>query len=634
MKIIPGDDLTIDEAEFLKAFPEKLENLNELPRIIDEATDAMGLAASNHAFSKNVLSIEITGPDRPQLTIVDLPGLIHSENKAQSRTDVEVVSQLVDSYIKNKRTIILAVVSAKNDYANQIILQRARQFDPTGDRTLGIITKPDTLHTGSDSEADFVSLAKNEDSVVHFRLGWHILRNRGYESKDFSFSERNDAEDKFFHQGVWKSFSKDVVGVKSLRVRLSGLLLNHVRKELPTVCAEITEQLRTCEEELKQMGDQRSTSMDQYAFLSKLSLNFLGLCKAGAEGSYEDPLFGGADSTSGYEKRLRAVIQNQNTAFAEKMQLRGHAKHISQSATLGELKDRQKKRPFVISENEAVAWVQEILFRSRGRELPGTYNPMIINILFQEQSQHWETEARRHIRTAWQACTKFVALMLGELTDSRISERILHFWVNGLMEERHRLAEQELQELFDDRREHAITYDHYYTENVQKKRQQRQLKSPVQALRKALTLPDHEALDIKKGYTIFPQTFLSLLSTATESNMDRFACLEILDRMKAYYKVVFLSMKFAYPAHTLQVALKTFVDNIAIQVIQRRIVRQLWEVFTPISVAAMGSGVIAKITAEPNSDQKRRAQLQFRTAKLREGLDICEASLDGFHLGI
>jgi len=46
------------------------------------------------------------------------------------------------------------------------------------------------------------------------------------------------------------------------------------------------------------------------------------------------------------------------------------------------------------------------------------------------------------------------------------------------------------------------------------------------------------------------------------------------------------------------------------------------------------SDAIAKIAAESNSDQKRRAQLQSKTAKLREGLDICEASLDGFHLGI
>jgi hypothetical protein len=54
----------------------------------------MGLTDSNNAFSTDVLSIEISGPDRPQLTIVDLPGLIHSENRSQTRSDVEVVAQL------------------------------------------------------------------------------------------------------------------------------------------------------------------------------------------------------------------------------------------------------------------------------------------------------------------------------------------------------------------------------------------------------------------------------------------------------------------------------------------------------------------------------------------------------------
>lgn len=538
VKIIPGEGSTTGEAERLKAFTGNLEDLNELPRILDEATDAMDLTASKNAFSKNVLSVEITGPDRPQLTIVDLPGLIHSENKSQSRSDVEVVSQLVDSYIKDKRTIIMAIVTAKNDYANQIILQRARLFDPTGNRTLGIITKPDTLHPGSDSEADFVSLAKNGDPVVQFHLGWHILRNKGYDSKNFSFSERNHAEDEFFQQGVWKSFSKDSIGVKSLRVRLSGLLLNHIRKEMPTVCAEITEQLKTCEEELKQMGDERGTSMEQYAFLSKLSQKFLSLCKAGTEGTYGDSLFGHAHSASGYEKRLRAVIQNQNTAFADRMQSLGDAKHITELTILGDLKERKRKRPVVISENEAVAWVRDILSKSRGCELPGTYNPMIINFLFQEQSQYWEVEARQHVGMAYQACNKFVALILGELTDSGTGGRLLHSWVNCRMAERFRLAEQELLEIFADRQDHAVTYNHYYTENVQKIRQQRKEYSPQQALKKALMLPEHENIDMKKSYTISPQAFLSAFSSVTEADMERFACIEILDRMQAYYKVV------------------------------------------------------------------------------------------------
>src|SRR6266567_1937454 len=91
-------------------------------------------------------------------TLVDLPGLIHSENKAQSKEDVRLIRSLVEEYISNERTIILAVVSAKNDYANQIILDYCRRIDSQGSRTLGIITKPDFLRPGSDNEKDWIDL--------------------------------------------------------------------------------------------------------------------------------------------------------------------------------------------------------------------------------------------------------------------------------------------------------------------------------------------------------------------------------------------------------------------------------------------------------------------------------------------
>jgi len=70
--------------------------------------------------------------------------------------------------MKEPRSIILAVVSAKNDYANQIVLKLARATDKKGNRTLGVITKPDTLIPSSESEAIYVSLARNQD--VEFRL--------------------------------------------------------------------------------------------------------------------------------------------------------------------------------------------------------------------------------------------------------------------------------------------------------------------------------------------------------------------------------------------------------------------------------------------------------------------------------
>ena len=82
--------------------------------------------------------------------------------------------------MKEPRSIILAVISTKNNYANQIVLKLARTADKKGNRTLSVITKPDTLIADSESEAIYVSLARNQD--VEFRLGWHVLKNMDSET--------------------------------------------------------------------------------------------------------------------------------------------------------------------------------------------------------------------------------------------------------------------------------------------------------------------------------------------------------------------------------------------------------------------------------------------------------------------
>jgi hypothetical protein len=93
---------------------------------------------------------------------------------------------------RGPRSVILAVVSAKNDYANQIVLKLARAADRSGTRTLGVIANPDTLLPDFDREMIYVSLAQNLD--VKFRLGWHVLRNMDSETGVWSLPERDGKE--------------------------------------------------------------------------------------------------------------------------------------------------------------------------------------------------------------------------------------------------------------------------------------------------------------------------------------------------------------------------------------------------------------------------------------------------------
>ena len=91
----------------------------------------MGIGKSNEAgvsvtksFSKDVLKIVITGPARENLSVFDIPGIIHnSVDGVTTEGDIELVKEMVQTYIKNERTIILAVIPANVDIATQDILK-------------------------------------------------------------------------------------------------------------------------------------------------------------------------------------------------------------------------------------------------------------------------------------------------------------------------------------------------------------------------------------------------------------------------------------------------------------------------------------------------------------------------------
>jgi Dynamin family len=86
----------------------------------------MGRSSLASSFSIDVLRVKISGLDRPHLTIVDLSGLIRSENKL---LDLPQMCRLFFhrcSLMADRRSIILAVVSAKKDYTSQIVTKLAK----------------------------------------------------------------------------------------------------------------------------------------------------------------------------------------------------------------------------------------------------------------------------------------------------------------------------------------------------------------------------------------------------------------------------------------------------------------------------------------------------------------------------
>jgi hypothetical protein len=286
----------------------------------------MGLNDTERTFSTDNLRIEVTGPTRPNLTLVDFPGLFQASNREQSTKDSESISDFVRSYMKKPLRIILAVVSAKIEFVLQVVTKHARELDPSGQRTIGLITKPDTLDVGSDTEQYYFSPAQNQD--VNFRLGWHVVRNRDFMSRNVSNEERDQLETDFLSQGRWAALPWRQKGIPSLRLRLSEVLTNQILEQLPKLLIDVGSELQNCLGALGKLGSARSTAIEQRHYLLQASSRFASLMKDIVSGIYADPFFGSAFDEDGYKRRLRVVVQNVLTEFSETMRLRGHARKI------------------------------------------------------------------------------------------------------------------------------------------------------------------------------------------------------------------------------------------------------------------------------------------------------------------
>lgn len=565
IKVIPDTNRPTAEQDSIKGFKASISNFDELPILMSKAMVLMGIEGTSKsssqicAFAKDVLSIEIEGPSRPQLTLVDLPGLIQTETKGVTTADVKLVAEITDYYISQPRTICLAVVSAANDYANQGILRRVREVDPKGERTLGIITKPDRLPPGSGSEQAFISLARNED--VLFTLGWHVLRNRSFEEGAFSFLERNASEEAYFRKSNFKTLAKDCVGINSLRTRLSGLLFDHVKQELPKLREDLDEALEQSKSQAAMMGKPRTTSQECRSCLTQLSLEYYDVCKAAVDGRYEgdyfnqvtDQIFSHTSPAS--IRRLRAVVQYMNEEFVGKIRTIGHKYHfkhlenaraniqdtsenIPASAKPITTSTPTSETPTKLSHSEALHWVDQALVRTRGRELSGNFNPLLVGELFWEQASKWRHFAMDHLHEVAQVCDQFVTDVLFKLCPKDLSSNLWSFQIRDVLKKRNEASVNELEKIMEDVKSYPINYNHYYTDTIKRRRQARDKDSLAKFMAEetpeSSTKLDGESHDTK---SVDIAKFLTKYAERSQPNMEMYSCEEALDCVFSIYKV-------------------------------------------------------------------------------------------------
>ncbi|RYC63859.1 hypothetical protein CHU98_g2351 [Xylaria longipes] len=578
-------------------FSRTIFNQDTLPKIISEATKQMGiLKGSKKGSSRDVLRVEVTGPHVPSLTLVDLPGFFHSETEDQTREDKKIVRQLAKSYMEQPKSIILAVVSANHNLANQIVVE-ARRHDPSRERTLGVITKPDLAGRGSQDEKKYLQLAKSQESVHKLKLGWHVLRNRSEGEGQMSADERNAEEQIFFRTGAWSTISPDSRGIASLRKKLSRMLLEHIQKTLPGLIEDIETNLSIRQQALEKLGKPRSGTEDLRAYLLEIAEKFQRLARDGVEGRYNNEFFGGLYNDH-ETRKLRALLRRLNRAFQATLIRKGIDRKIKSKFP----------DPATVFKSDLYEELEKLAAANQGTEFPGLPSSNLDFQLFKIQMRPWSDIADFYLAQVISFAKSFVEDLFIHITgpDEQTANAVLVVYVDPFFEHKRELLKNKLQELL---RPYADAYC-----------------SPVDAVfyRTFLstTIRREMARVAWSLEQVFPATFTENGAKGlTRDQVKQALSIETFQASEfGVEKVVDMTMTH------FQISLQTFAQNVVNLAVENYLISDLHNILTPRTVFRMSEERLKELASESEEVLSKRQALQDEIDMLRSGLRICQRS--------
>ena len=128
-------------------------------------------------------------------------------------------------YVSDSRTIILSVIPANADMVVNEGLKMARQVDPKGIRTVGVLTKLDIMDRGANAKRSIMN------QEVPMRLGFIGVKNRSQEDiqKQISIKTAIEKEMNFFSSHpIYSKIPPGYLGCEALVKKLTHVLFTHI----------------------------------------------------------------------------------------------------------------------------------------------------------------------------------------------------------------------------------------------------------------------------------------------------------------------------------------------------------------------------------------------------------------------
>ncbi|KAJ3184495.1 hypothetical protein HDU87_003893 [Geranomyces variabilis] len=530
--------------------------------------------------SETVLVIELNSPELPNLTIIDLPGYVHTSVKGQSDDFKQKIDTMVDKFIQDRRSIILAVIPANKDFATNVVLQRAQKWDPEGDRTIGVVTKPDLVDEGT--EAAVIRMMQ-----VHYKelkLGYYMVRNRSHMDlqNGVNLAAALAKEAELLSQPVWGALDARQLGTQQLQTAVVEVLAAHVVKEFPAMREEIQESIRSTTDRLAELGDPLNDPKDRFHLLHFSISTLKEVYDAFVRGDYH--------LHPSMKLKLRAKVQELNeTLYKDIKAVRIVRSTLEAVAVWAHLSLRSLDAVYCpighrATSEATVTRVKKIIAENRGIEMPGfgNYNAFLAIII--EMVNHWRPIVIAYMYSIEHLVTEFITAAVKYSVDPRIRKQILVAAESAVKASCKKNSEEAIT-MWKDELAMPMTCNNYFTDTLHK-------------LRNA---DGHEGEKLSTFHDVMNSNSRSAERIKTPHDNKTYEAEDVIRAANAYRKTSF----------------KRFADAVCLYATERHIMRGLSVAIIEIpKTIEMGS------IGEPPTVSARRELLKAQLAKLHDGLAV------------
>ncbi|CAN6460962.1 unnamed protein product [Victoria cruziana] len=255
-------------AEFLHLPKRRFTDFAAVRKEIQDETDR--ITGRNKMISPVPIHLSIYSPNVVNLTLIDLPGLTKVAVEGQPESIVLEIENMVRTYVEKPNCIILAISPANQDIATSDAIKLAREVDPTGERTFGVLTKLDLMDKGTNA------LDVLEGRAYRLQHPWVGIVNRSQAdiNKNVDMIAARRKEKEYFATSADYGHLASKMGSEYLAKLLSRHLESVIRSRIPNISSLINKSIDELESEMDHLG--RPIAVDAGAQLYTI----LELCRA------------------------------------------------------------------------------------------------------------------------------------------------------------------------------------------------------------------------------------------------------------------------------------------------------------------------------------------------------------------